>query len=140
MVIISTISVLVTTSPHKTSRTRFGKHWHTPHWLRQPLDVYNMDESGLFYRAQSYKTLTQVKVHGYKKYRKISHHCSCCKHGMHWQVETCEFLQVSTPNMLQKVVANKLCVVDCKPSGLDAIICIMRVKWWASMFNLRRSC
>ena len=43
---------------------------------------------------------------------------------MHLQVETYDYLQISTPKMLGKVVANILCVVVCKPNGMDDIRCI----------------
>ena len=43
---------------------------------------------------------------------------------MHWQIETYDCLQISTPKMLWKVVANKLCVVARKSNGLDDIMCI----------------
>ena len=43
---------------------------------------------------------------------------------MYWQVETDDYLQVPTPKMLWKVVANILFVAICKTNGLDDIICI----------------
>ena len=53
-----------------------------------------------------------------------SHSCSCCKHEMHWQVETYDALHISTPTMLWKVIANKSCVVVCKSNGQDDIMFI----------------
>ena len=38
-----------------------------------------------------------------------------------------DYLQISIPKMLWKVVANKLCVVVCKPNGVDDIICICQL-------------
>ena len=43
-------------------------------------------------------------------------------HAQH--VDTGEYLHISTPKMLWKVVANKLSVMVCKPNGMDDVICI----------------
>ena len=43
---------------------------------------------------------------------------------MHWQVETYDYLQISTLKMLWKVVVIILCVVVRKLNGMDDIICI----------------
>ena len=43
---------------------------------------------------------------------------------MYEQVETYDYLQISTRKMLWKVVANKLCVLIRKSLVLDNIICI----------------
>ena len=42
---------------------------------------------------------------------------------MHWQIETCDDLQISTPKMFWKEVANKLCVVVCKLNSWEDIEC-----------------
>ena len=65
-----------------------------------PKDVYNMDENGLFYRARPNKTLSTRKILWVPNSEGPSRSCSCCKHDMHWQVETCDYLQISTSKML----------------------------------------
>ena len=61
------------------------------------------------------------------------HSCSCCKHNVHWQVKT---LWLVTYIYAQDalVVANELCVVVCKPNGMDDMKCIWKFRWWASMY------
>ena len=45
-------------------------------------DVYNMDEMGLFSRANLNKTQRQGKGRGHNS-KGLSHSCSCCNHDMH---------------------------------------------------------
>ena len=73
------------------------------------------------YHAQPNKTLSAKKNLWAQNLEGPSQSCSWCKHGMHWQVENCDDLQISIFKMIWKVVANKLCVVVCKPNGLDDI-------------------
>ena len=46
---------------------------------------------------------------------------------MHWQVKTCDYLQMSIPMMFWKMVAKKTCMVVCKPNGLDDIKCTWKL-------------
>ena len=46
---------------------------------------------------------------------------------MHWQIETCDYLRISMPKMLRKVVAKKLHMVVCNPNGMDDIKCIWKL-------------
>ena len=87
-------------------------------------DVYNVDVISLFYRAQPNKTLSAKKSLWVQGIVGLFHSYFCCKHNMHWQVETCDYLQISMSKILWKVVANKLGVVVCKSNDLDGIICI----------------
>ena len=50
--------------------------------------------------------------------------CSFCKHNMHLHIESCHYLLILMFKTLGKVVANKLCVMVCKPNDIDDIGCI----------------
>ena len=90
-----------------------------------PEDVYGMDETSEFYRAQPNKTLSTRKSSGAEISKGPLH--SCYKPNRRWEVETCVYSQISTPKDFWKVVLNKLCVVVCKPNGMDDMRCIWKL-------------
>ena len=81
-------------------------------------DVYNMNESSVCDVPNQTKHNTRKRMWTQNP-KEPSHSCFCCKHDKHKQVETYDYLQISMPKMLWKVVANKLYVVVCKPNGFD---------------------
>lgn len=115
--------------------TQFGKDRPPLHWLRvyDTKNIYNMNETSLFYRVQANKIQSTRKCSWAQKSWGLSYSCSCCKHNMQWEVETCDRLQICKLKMLWKVVGDRLCVVTCKPNGLDDIVCLWQFGWWTSM-------
>ena len=87
-----------------------------------------MDEGGgVLYRAQPNKTLVQVKVCGRKIWKDrltlaLVVNMTCTDKLKHVII-----YKSLRPICFGRSFANKLCVVICKPSGLDDIICILRV-------------
>ena len=101
---------------HKTSCTQFGKQWPHPHWL------WHMKMFTIWMRLVNLSCPTKQDTKWKEKFvgAKFKMIISLfLMHNKHWLVETRVYLQVSMPKMLWKVVANRLCVVVCKPNGLD---------------------
>jgi len=71
-----------------------------------PEGVYNMDETISCLLCPTNKTVSATKSSWAQNSGGVSHSRSCYKHDMHWQVETCDYLQICTPKMLCMVVAN----------------------------------
>ena len=81
-----------------------------------------MDVTSLFYRAQPNNTVCARNNSWTQCLEGLSHYCSCCKHDKYDKLKLVLFT-ISTPKMLWKVIANKLCMVKlCKTNGMDAII------------------
>ena len=91
-----------------------------------PEDVYNVDETILFYCAQPNKRLIARKKLWAQNSKGSSHSCSCCEHNREWQFGTCDYLQISFLKLLWKV-AKRICVMVCKPNGLDDILFIWQL-------------
>jgi hypothetical protein len=68
-------------------------------------DVYNMGETSLFNVPNQTRHSTR-KSSWAQNSEGPSHSCSCCKHDKHSQVEIYDYLQISMPKMLWKVIAN----------------------------------
>ena len=137
LVAISAILVVMTTFAHKTTCTRFGKHLPPLHWLWHRKLFTMWMRPICFYCAQPNKALSATKSSWAQNSEGVSRSCSCCKHDMHWQVETQDAMPKiqSTPKMLCTVVANESCVVVCKPKWHGWHQMYLRVGWWASMYN-----
>ena len=122
-VIIWTFSVLMTMSTHKTTCTQFGKH--IGYATRRCL-WYEWDWFILFCPSKQ-NSSARRSLWAQMYLNKMSQFCSCCKYDKHWQIETCDYLQISTTKMLWKVVANILYVLVCKSNNLDDIRCIWQL-------------
>ena len=81
LVISSTILVLMTMSTHKTTYNNLVAL--TPYALMATKDVYNMDEIGIFYRAQPNKDTSTRKSLWVQNSKGPSHSCFCCKYDKH---------------------------------------------------------
>ena len=73
-------------------------------------DVYNLDKIVIFYRAQPSKTLVQGIICGCKIQKDHLTLAFVVKATCTNKVETCDYIY-STPKMLWKVVANKVCLL-----------------------------
>lgn len=64
-------------------------------------DVFNMDETGLFYKLQPNKTFQDKVVKG--KVHGQNHHCIDFKHGWAYEAPTCSNQQIREASMLHIV-------------------------------------
>ena len=106
--------------------TQFGEHWPPLHCLWH-WKMFTIWMKFVYILLCSSKQITSTRKTSWVRYSKgLSHSCFCCKHDKFWQVETCD-LQIFTPKMLWKMVANISCMVVCKPNNLYDIICIWKL-------------
>ena len=122
-VIISTILVWITTYAHKTTCTQFGKHWPLLHWLcHQKMLQYGWVWFLLLCSTKQ-DTNRKEKIMGAQVKRTVPLFALVVNTTCNDKLKHVRIL-ISTPKMLWKVVAKRVCVMVCKPNAQDDIQCI----------------
>ena len=78
------------------------------------------------------KTLVQQKVRGHNIQEDHLTLALIVNTTCTYKLKAYDYIQISMPKMLWKVVANKSCVLVCKPNGMDDIKGI-----WESDHNIK---